>query len=724
MNQPAIEDELTPAVSEAPAPVPALVEPDEDAPAFASSETYLENREAITRSLAKYNSNYALFGEAHQLGDRFEIDVSQEVQYLSKPHAKAYRVLDKKKPDRACVGYVTEPYRPYRHDALELLSGHQHPNLMNLLDAGKVYMPAERANRFVMVFRQPTGVPLSMMIANQEYFLQSEVVKKLVAPIASLLHMLHNLELHHGNIHAGNIYIDGDKVTVGECLLESSVTTQPLLYQPIEQLASMPDAQGTGDITTDIYALAILMLDAIGELESKRNMTRPQLIALLLSRGSYISYVNESSVSDQLVDLLRGSLVESLYDRWMPDALVDYVKGKRFNIIPPSPPRESPRAHHFEGADFYTRRSMANALYARWEKATAHINEGKIPKWLDSMSYKDGSGDKVTKTIKKSGRPVGSATGAHHELIARIIMVLDPQGPLRYREFHGQANALPSLLCHIMETGDLQLRSVFNDIINHDLAAFWSDNQPLKSHTILPKLSWDIGLARQMMYHKTLGFGMERVLYEINPALPCMSRHVLPYHVTSAKELLLALDALAKEHAENNNFVDKHLIAFLAAKAGIRKEIKIKEHKLYPDLYNDSEVQALVILARAQDKAGIAKLPGLTHWVALRVAELLEHIHSTEIRRSFSRDVKTALPEGKISLILSILQNKDYIIRDCKGHLKAQQLYDKNKGSIKKLVNEDKLRKQAYNNGLRVAFILSQLLLFAVLYYVLKKYTL
>ena len=209
----------------------------------------------------------------------------------------------------------------------------------------------------------------------------------------------------------------------------------------------------------------------------------------------------------------------------------------------------------------------------------------------------------------------------------------------------------------------------------------------------------------------------------MNPAMACQSKFLISYYVTSATTLLKVLDSLAKEHAENKNFLDAHMIAFLASKIGLRKESAIKEHKPYPALYKNREMQALITLAKAQEKLKIGKLPGLTCWVALRVAEMLEHIHSKDMRDNFIADVHRVLPEGQITFVIKATQNANYIIRDCKGHQQARMQYHKNALRIKKLLDAQALMNRARDNGMRIAISIALISFFCVLYYILYKYS-
>ncbi len=683
------------------------------------SASYKKNVTHIKKMLSSYSSDYSVFGNANILKNRYRIEISKELQEFSKPNATAYHAIDTKDSNNVYIAYVMTPQVPYRHDALEILVDQRHPNLINIVDGGIVYFAAERANKFVILTEKPTGKTLQQLIENQQFYAQSDVTKKIIAPCASAIAFLHNLGLFHGKINANNVYIDDDKIKIDECVTQFSAVTQPPLYQPIEQLNASAEGIGTGNITTDIYSIAILTLDAIGHLRGKHTITRPQLAALLFSRGVYISLVNESQTSDYLIDLFRGCLLDSMYDRWMPEHLLEFARGKRYNLIAPNPPKEAARAHQFSEKDFFTKRALASALFAYWNKAHAHIKEGKIYKWLDNLNFKDDSGDRISNVMQNGTR----SKTREHEQVSRVLMILDPQGAIRYRDFNAHSDSYPHLLAHHMQSNNMHQRLLMLDTIRHDLPAFWAEIQPENSSTIRPEITWDLPLARQMLFFKTLGFGTERLLYDMNPALPCLSKFLLPYYVTSATAMLKVLDALAKEHAENKSFIDTHMIAFLAAKIGMRKESAIKEHKPYPELYRNKEMQALITLAKAQDKLKIGKLPGLTYWVSLRMAEMLEHIHSKEMRDNFITDIHRIMPEGKMMFVIKAFQNKNYIVRDCKGHQHARIKYHKNALQIKKLLDKTALSSKARHNGMRLAVSIALIGFFGVLYYVLYKYS-
>ena len=683
------------------------------------SSSYSKNVAHIKKTLQSYSTDYSIFSTPNMLKNRYNIEVGSELTAYSKPDAKAFKAIDTKDSNNEYVAYMMTPHVPYRHDALEMLIDQRHNNLIHIIDGGIVYFAAERANKFVILTEKPAGTTLQKLINDQQFYTQSDVTKKLIAPCASAIAHLHHLGLHHGKINPNNIYIDGDKVKIDECVTQYSAVSQPALYQPIEQLNASAEGIGKGNITTDIYSIAIMTLDAIGHLKGKHNITRPQLSALLLSRGAYITLVNESQTSDYLVDLFRGCLLDSMYDRWMPEHLTEFARGKRYNLIAPNPPKEAARAHQFNEKDFFTKRALAHTLFAYWNKAHAHIKEGKIYKWLDNLNFKDDSGERISNIMQSGTR----SKTREHEQISRVLMILDPQGAIRYRDFNAHSDSYPYLMAHHARSNNMHQKLLMLDTIRHDLPAFWAEMQPENSSTIRPETLWDLPLARQMLYFKTLGFGTERLLYDMNPALPCLSAFLVPYYITSATEMLKVLDTLAKEHADNKSFIDAHMIAFLAAKIGLRKESAIKEHKPYRELYQNREMQALITLAKAQDKLKIGKLPGLTYWVALRMAEMVEHIHSKDMRNNFINDIHRIMPEGKITFIIKALQNKNYIIRDCKGHEHARIKYHKNALQIKKLMDKNALKSRARHNGMRLAVSLSLIGFFCVLYYVLYKYS-
>ncbi len=684
---------------------------------FESSETYKANKKHALAKLAALQPTHKPFGPANTLAERYVIDVSQEEVAFSKMHAKAYRVTDLKTPGLSLIGYVVDPLHPHRDSALQKLREAHHPHMIDLIDGGVVHIEPWQANRFVVIYNRPAGVPLASLLEAGQYYKHSEVMKRVIVPIAAVLHKLSALGLNHGGINPQNIFVSGAGIVLGECIAEPSGGMQPLWYEPIEHLQAMPEARGNGTVASDMYALAMLALDATGELNNRKTLTRTQLIALLLAKGSYNLFVNEGSFSGQVIDFFRGVLLETASERWNTEQLILCAGGKRYNLIPPTLPRDSNRAHHYENVDYYSLRSLSHAFAADSEKAMVNIRETKLLKWLETMPYRLDMRSAMEKVCARARR-LGSAGSGRHEMVARATSALDPQSPIRYKEISAHPDHFSLLMIHALMKNNHALISTFHELIHTDMLLFWRE----LDHAHGSRLEWDPDVIRTVSKHTSTGFGPERMMYELNPSLPCLSGPYLPYYAMNAKSLLLILDSDAAGGKEPP-LHDRHMMAFIASRAGIRKEVKIPEFKDYPEMYHSKTLQSLVILAKAQEKTRAVPLHGLSAHTMLHVSEMVELFHSRDIRASISRDLQMVLPKGNLAYLLRMLHNREYLANDRNGHRMAKERFTRNQVRLVELQDKRVLHHRSEAKGLYTAFFISLMILMAVSLEMMARYS-
>lgn len=693
-------------------------EPAETEESRAPSASHAANRAFFRDKLAATQSEYPLFAEENTLNGRFEIDVSKELPTFSKLEAKAYRVHDHETPDRQCIGYVMELYQPHHYEAIQHLKQYGAiPQLITLLDAGVIYISAWQTNRFVIIYEQPDGVSLQDLMDKGEFLQVHEIHKRIINPVVFILHKLGEIHLSHGALHPANIFLEDGKITVGDFIVECGNNRAPDIYQPIENLTAMGEYNAAPTLASDVYALGVLCLDICNQLGRKRLSEKPQLLSAILQHGSYGLLVNERSIPEHLRDFFRGAMLEYADERWKMEHLIAYANGKRFNLLPPGPPRDCPRSFEFAGNDHYALASLARDYYLHWEQALTSLRNRKFLKWLDAGKIHKEIREKIEQIHSRAARNSVQG-GQEDELVARAIVTLDPQGAIRFKQLAVQPAAIPRMLCQYVEQGDLHGQVQLREMVKTEIIGYWRDIRPENRH----QFSWDPETLLVLMRYSSPGFGAERNMYHLNPQLPCMSRDYLPYYAMSAKSLLQIMDRLAKERGHDKSLLDRHVISYLAARSGIFKEVKFPHLKPYPALYDNKELIAISIIATAQEKHKSLSLRGLSCWAALRLNELLDEIHSRDIRERISSDMQKVVSQGRVGLLLQAFLNKEYISRDQQGYLQAARFYEKNAKRIARLKDREAVWKRARQNGLKTAFLVSVFILFGVSYYLLNKY--
>lgn len=686
-----------------------------------NSATYIKNREYILAYLQNITNNFTPFGKPHILKDRFEILINQPELRYNRSHAKAYDAKDLQNPEKSCVALVVEKYYPHQNKIIEELKAQNIANYAQLLDYGVVYMKQQNEARMVLFYEKPKGRALSELIKEQNFIPQFDIIKKLISPLTIAITKLKNMEISHGAITPKNIFIDDNNIILWDCVAQPYGYDLTDIYESFENLSIVSRPKGEATISSDIYALGILTLDACGLLENKKQYNQSQLYPAYLQKGVYNILVNEEQLEfSPLFDLLRGTLVENPIERWDIEQLNSFISGKRYNLISPSF-KDTTRSFNFADTEHITLASLADAYVNNWNNALKSIADVKLVKWLDSLTTQKVKVKEQIEHIYERAAYSPTIGKSANDIIAKTIITLNPFSALRltYKNFNIAASAIPQVLSESFKDGNLQDQINIREVISGDLIVFWRDQCDYNKH----QLNWSVETIRALTRYSSIGFGLERILYELNPAMPCMSRNYEKYYSLSAKRQMLILEYLAKEKAaQQEKIYDKHLLCFLAARAGINKEMQVKNFPGYEQLKDNKELQSVLLLATIQERLKIESLPALTCWAALRIAEIIEQFHGLEVRQAISHDLQAVLPKGKLSYLIKILYNKEHINRDIEGYNRAIQLFMRGNAKIKRYKDKEKIAQKAQNDGQKFALSISFIILMAVSYGVMLKF--
>jgi hypothetical protein len=428
------------------------------------------------------------------------------------------------------------------------------------------------------------------------------------------------------------------------------------------------------------------------------------LAALLLNMGCYNVFSNNLHFSDAMNDFLRGTLSDSAVERWGISQISQWLGGKRFNIIHPSPPREASRAYEFEGKEYHNRKALAHAFHSNWEQARGLIRQGKLDRWLEQAVKAPQLSDTLHQVITMTGGPYAKGQKQNDELLARVISILDPEGPIRCRNLAVHIDAIGRIVCYGLVNSKTSQLNTLLEIIEADLPHFWSELQKDQGNPENPDVMFKLQRMRAFIRNNNPGFGIERLLYELNASLPCLSDQLQQYSVTTPKELLLALDMLAKKQPDKLSLLDRHAAAFLCSRLMINKDFTFREISAYaPQLAQSAELKIIRILARAQEKENIKELKGLSYFVGITLIEKLDLLHSNNIKDALAHSIKRSAETGNIGEMLHGLLNIELLEKDMHGFAQAKQLYQRNQQEIKALKDQGVTKKHARKNGIKLA---------------------
>lgn len=656
-----------------------------------------------------------------RLHDRYTIHCGQPLAQFSYGNVRAYAVTDDKSTDLKLYAAVCDPARPYRYHVLKALEELEHPHLLRVIDHGIVKLSILGESRYVIVFERPEGRPLSELIAEGTRYGERQLIDQVLTPLASVITAFEGLGINHCRISPENIFV-GEKVILGECICEPSGFSRNFFYEPIERLVTLPQGAGGGTTKIDTFDLGVLAVEMLFGFTRLKDFNKDAYTASILAHGSYNTLTAGQSFPDSLADFLVGTLNDNTDERWSSAQLNLWLGGKRFNLLKPSAPREASRPFEFDGEQFFSTRALAQSFFTKWETARGFVRDAKLDRWMEQGVHNKDAADAIRRAINATGGPDSKNPRQNSELLARIIIILDPTGPLRLEYLSFSPGGLGLLIADAMQAKKQKEMGLVRDALDFNLLGFWSERQAGHISDEAGDAIWKLQKQRHFLMLKGMGFGMERLMYDLNPHLPCMSASFIGNHISTLPDMLYTLDALAKTKGDGTSFIDRHLAAFVASHAGIMKEVAVKDLRHHAHLLQSPEILVMVILAKAQEKAGLKQLKGLSYWAALRILDLVKNIHSVQTRKQVCRDISAAAEHGHIGFVLQALLNMKVLNGDLAGFERAQKTFQVNRSRINELKNQQKIKARAENTGLTIASVVSMLMLAGSVYSVLNVF--
>lgn len=627
------------------------------------------------------------------LADRFEIQPQLPLPELSQAHARAFVALDTEDPGLKVYALIIEHGLPVREQQLRTLKGTRKPALVQPLGWGPVDWPATGGRRLAIILTRPAG---RRLIESKQASFTAIPVKQLVSefltPTAALLRDLGDMRVTHRSIRPDNLYRDpqkGENWTLGECFSAPAGYAQSALHETVERAMAMPEGRGQGSPADDYYAFGVtLALLAMGG-SPLMGMPAEQVIAAKMEQGSYAAIVAGRRPPGEIGEVLHGLLSHDPATRWGAEELDHWLLGRRQNPSPAPLELQAGRGFPVDGHEYKTLRTVALALGTNWDVAAALIKGESLERWV-RLSLKDPARAAAVVSCRVSTGQNAPRLISDDLLVARTLTVLDPDGPLRFRQFSAMPDGLgPGLAA---STQNPEIGRLFAEMIRGMLPAFRVAREENPPPSLLSLQ--DTGLALQRhLNQRGPGFGVERCLYELNPTLQCLSPRVANYLATDVPELLMAMDA---EAGSEESPIDRHIAAFLAAHLQSNLDRNLIE---IAAATRPAEVvlSHLRLLALAQEEVNAPALPNLCAAFLGQMGPVIKEYRNIPLRKRIGQAAEKAVKQGKLAVLLGVIDNKVSRQWDKGQGNQAGARYTKAQAEMKRLVAARERRHQIAN---------------------------
>ena len=662
--------------------------------------------------------------ERDMVDGRFRINLQQPLGHLNTSLCNAYEVIDTRNEVSDLYALIAPNSFPYRRKAIEALKTINSPHLSHCYASAPVMLSSPAETRMAFVFNQPPGKSLSQLIQEQGALKDKQAISHILSPLCSVLSQLHAHKINHGNIHPDRIYVGEQGIFVTECVSEPSGFSQDYHYEPPERILSQAAAKGSGNLVADCYALGVLAIFLCRGALPYENLSEKQFIHRVLHMGGYNAFMQALDFTENMLDLLRGTLQDDPLERWDTATMRTCLDGKRYNLIPPTMPRDSSRPFSFAEEEYFNHSALANALHKQWQKARTELSPVKLVKWMELSTSKSDKAERMAKLLRVTSSDAPDADRQLNDTeITRIIAVLSPYGPMRLKDLSITIDGLATALADAFRNSDVGAQRSMMLLIESGLPGFLSEIYDQNHNSEASNTLWQLQNLRPLLTSKGLGFGIERVLYHLNPSLACQSEMLMPFHCDTIAETLQALEFLAATNQHKNlSLIDSHLAAYIANKLDIKKEIKVVELSAYPDFANDQRLILLKLLAMAQQKSGAKKYPELTQWALNMTMPIIGKLHQRSGRELFIKEAKKAAKTASLENLAFTLFKPDIFHADSRDYQTAKNLHKYHNEWIEKLQDSKRLLHESRLLGRQVSVIIAYFVLGLTLYYVFDPY--
>jgi hypothetical protein len=162
---------------------------------------------------------------------------------------------------------------------------------------------------------------------------------------------------------------------------------------------------------------------------------------------------------------------------------------------------------------------LAHAYGIHWKEAAKQLRSKEFDTWLYRGLSDSDLVEVLEDIITSSAGSEGDVGDA--KLTTRVCSAMDPEGPLKYKGLTVMPDGMGYALSAAVEAGDKDTINLVTELIQKGIASDWFEQKIVLARSDLTLESKAFKTLQQFVRHSGPGYGVERVLYELNPFLPC-----------------------------------------------------------------------------------------------------------------------------------------------------------------------------------------------------------
>lgn len=570
----------------------------------------------------------------------------------------AFAVLDRNGAPTGLMAVQVARGRPPRSAAIQAATG-MADALLAPLAHGPAGTPA--SEEYYIVCRGAPGPAVN----TARVWSEAELLDCLLRPAAQALAALVARGITHRAIRPENVFqaAPGQPAVLGQAWSGPPAARQPALFEPPYSAMCLPQGRGDGGIADDVYALGVLLVVlALGRGAANASDDAAAVVRRKLEHGSFAAVAGEARLPPIIADLARGMLAEDPEHRPTPALLLEpaAARARRLAARPPKRAQNPLRVGAWEAWDA---RALAHAIAVHPQPGLALLRNGTVDLWLRrgiGDAALAGRLDDVVRT-RPAGEPEAQGDAL---LVMRSVAVLDPLAPLCWRGLALWPSGVgPALAAVQAGAAGEAVATALLDLIAGEAAVTWAGTRLARADAA--PVPAEARRWRTLLAARGATGGVRRLVYALNPLLPCASPLLAGRAAARSADLVAALEARAErsDGVPEAPPVDAEIAAFAVVRA--ERPSEAETASLAAQSGPRGAVARLEMLATLQDSAR-TRAPALARWL-IADPDLLASWHNNAARAELTARLTALASAGQLRPLLALLRDPAARAADTKG---------------------------------------------------------
>lgn len=497
--------------------------------------------------------------------------------------------------------------------------------------------------------------------------------ESIVKGVANILSTLQKNGIYCCSINPSNILIQDGKFL----MLREFANAYPNFYQEEQYLASEliechEAARFIRGIQNDIYALGITMMYVYTQKSiwhdhkeiKNYNSTR-------FENTTYTYLLSRVKTSRRLQIFFEGTLNDDPAQRWGASELRQWLDGK-FPTVSANRKRSKRNILEFNDQEYSNAKSIAYAFFCNWSTAINFTESDHVLKWALNERFNKNSLEIIKSIGNKSNEySVSSRRLAGQIKFSRLLSAIDNNGSIRQEGLAFTIDSISYFLHYLIVNNKRTDAEKVLIALENKLRKAYDSNKHASGHLDIDHYSLLVDTAMKTKLNGVVVFGIERLIYTLNSYAPCNSELLDKEYITNIPELLTALDKIAKNSPEKF-FMDRNIIAFIAAKLNLEEDIKIPILRDFSNFSESPAIENLVVLSLLQKHEPNIKIPNICKVIISQLNSLFaDYLYNMQFRNNIFSELNSLEKEGDLSRIIDLLSDQRRFVEDYKGYLEA-----------------------------------------------------